>query len=140
MSEVAMLEIIGSSMMNSVDEAIGVHTRWGDAFIAQDVDGMVAEMHFPHLRLLGTDLQVMQTEEEFRTSQPEVTRRLRTEGFSQGVVDSIEAVQFGSNKVHLAVRMTRQSADGTGYKTFDTLWIVTLIDGKWAAKFRSSFR
>ena len=44
--------------MNSVDEAIGAHTRWGEAFIAHDVDGMIAEMHFPHMRLSGPDLQV----------------------------------------------------------------------------------
>ncbi len=126
-------------MTNPVDEAIDVFTRWGVAFIAQDVDGMVAEMHFPHIRLAGRDFQVLQTEEDFRASQSESTRLLRAEGFSQGVVDSIEAVQFGPDKVHLAVRITRQSADGAGYKTFETLWVMTLVDGKWAAKFRSSF-
>jgi hypothetical protein len=126
-------------MMNPVDEAICVFTRWGDAFIAQDVDGMIAEMHFPHMRLAGPDFQVWETEEDFQASQSESTRQLRAEGFSQGVTDSIEAVQFGSDKVHLAVRITRQGTDGTGYKTFETLWVMTLLDGKWAAKFRSSF-
>ncbi len=48
-------------MMNPVDEAIGAHTRWGEAFIARDVDGMVAEMHFPHIRLSGPEFQIVQT-------------------------------------------------------------------------------
>ena len=127
-------------MAKPVEEAIGVFERWGEAFIAQDVDGMIAEMHFPHVRLSGSDFQVWQTEDDFRASQSESARLLRAEGFSKGVAELIEAVQFGPDKVHLAVRIARQDADGTEYKTFETLWVMTLIAGKWAAKFRSSFQ
>jgi hypothetical protein len=43
-----------SNMSNPADEAIETFKRWALAFNARDADTMVAEMHFPHLRLSGT--------------------------------------------------------------------------------------
>ena len=68
-----------------------------------------------------------------------MTEKLRAEGWHTTVTKSIDAVQAGSEKVHLVIRQSRQHADGTEYNGFDTLWIFTKIDGKWGVRFRSSF-
>ena len=127
-------------MPDPVDEAIDVFTRWGDAFVAGDVDGMIANMHFPHVRLKGSDFQTWQTEDDFRASHDQSQRVLQNEGFSSGGPESIDAIQFGPKKVHVAARISRRDTDGAEYKTFETLWIMTMIDGKWGAQFRSTFQ
>ncbi len=40
-------------MSDSVEQAKASFERWNAAFNARDMDGMIAEMHFPHRRLSG---------------------------------------------------------------------------------------
>ena len=54
-------------------------------------------------------------------------------------MDPVRAVQIGEDKVHLAITNDRCRKDGTVYKTFETLWIATKLNGRWAVQFRSSF-
>ena len=42
-------------------------------------------------------------------------------------------------KVHFDVVFSRYKADGTKYATYQSLWIVTLKDGNWGVRARSSF-
>ncbi len=100
---------------------------------------MIAEMHFPHMRLAGNEFQVWETSEDFRAPQNEMTKQLRAEGWHVTITKSVEAVQTSPEKVHLVIRQSRQHADGTEYNGFDTLWIFTKIDGCWGVQFRSSF-
>ena len=41
--------------------------------------------------------------------------------------------------MHFAIRMSRRRQNGSEYRGFDTLWIFTLIDGRWGVQFRSSY-
>ena len=120
-------------------ESIETFKRWAAAFNARDADAMVAEMHFPHMRLAGTEFQTWTTSEDFHGAQPSMTEMLQEEGWHTTVTKSIEAVQAGPEKVHLVIRQSRQRADGTEYNGFDTLWVFTKIEGRWGVQFRSSF-
>ena len=120
-------------------EVIEAFTRWAQAFNDRDADAMVAEMHFPHMRLAGNEFQTWKTSEDFRAPQDSMTAMLREEGWNTTVTKSIEAVQSSPEKVHLVIRQSRQREDGTEYNGFDTLWIFTKIDGRWGVQFRSSF-
>jgi len=121
-------------------EAMASFRRWNDAFNARDTEAQVAEMHFPHRRL-ATDnqFQVWETAGDFRAPQDGMTERLAAEGWDHTTSLSVEAVQAGPDKVHLAIRQSRQRADGSEYNGFDTLWLFTKIDGRWGVQFRSSF-
>ncbi len=126
-------------MTSPDEEAVEAFTRWAEGFNARDSDRMVAEMHFPHMRLSGSEFQTWQTEQDFRGPQDAMTEQLRAEGWHTTVTKSITPVQTGPDKVHLVIRQSRQHEDGTEYNGFDTLWIFTKIDGKWGVQFRSSF-
>ncbi|NQW17447.1 MAG: hypothetical protein HQ478_08160 [Chloroflexi bacterium] len=126
-------------MTDPAQEAITTFRRWADAFNARDTEAMVAEMHFPHMRLSGSDFQTWQTSDDFASPQDAMTAELRAEGWHIMITKSIDAVQANENKVHLVIRQSRQHADGTEYNGFDTLWIFTRINGKWGVQFRSSF-
>ena len=124
---------------HAAEQAIAAFRRWADAFNDRDTDAMLAEMHFPHMRLPGTNFQTWPSAADFRDAQDDMTEKLRGEGWHRTVTQSIQAVQAGPEKVHLVIRQSRQRADGTEYNGFDTLWIFTNIDGRWGVQFRSSF-
>ncbi len=126
-------------MSDSASEAIEAFHRWNDAFNARDTETQVSRMHFPHVRLAENRFQTWETADEFRAGQDGHTRRLKAEGWDHTDTIAIEAVQADNEKVHLAIRQSRQHADGVEYNGFDTLWIFTKIDGEWGVQFRSSF-
>ena len=126
-------------MSDPAAEAIETYKRWAQAFNNRDADAMVAEMHFPHMRLAGTEFQTWVTSEDFRAPQDSMTKMLREEGWHTTISKTVEVVQAGPEKVHLALRQSRQRADGTEYNGFDTLWIFTKKEGRWGVQFRSSF-
>jgi hypothetical protein len=128
-------------MSDPVAQATACYERYREAFNTRNVSGMVAEMHFPHRRLSGKNkFEVWETADEYRVSRGEaMTASLSAEGWSQTATTSIEAVQSGHEKVHLALGHSRQRADGTEYNAFATLWIITKIAGRWGIQFRSSF-
>jgi len=121
------------------EEAIETFTRWAQAFNDRDADAMIAEMHFPHMRLAGTEFQTWVTSEDFRAPQDDMTVALKAEGWHTTITKSVTAAQAGPEKVHLVIRQSRQKVDGTEYNGFDTLWKFTKIDGVWGVQFRSSF-
>ena len=128
-------------MSDSVEQAIESFERWNAAFNARDMEGMLVEMHFPHRRLSGeNNFQVWEIADDFRATGGErTTATLNAEGWDHTATTSIEAVQSGADKVHLAINQSRRHADGIEYNAFPTLWIFTRIDGRWGVQFRSSF-
>jgi hypothetical protein len=120
-------------------QAIASFERWAQAFNDRDADGMVAEMQFPHMRLANNKFHVWEKSEDFRDPQPKMTEQLIAEGWARTFTKSITAVQSSPEKVHLAIRQSRQHKDGSEYNGFDTLWVFTKLDGKWGVQFRSSF-
>jgi hypothetical protein len=128
-----------SNMSNPADEAIETFKRWALAFNARDADTMVAEMHFPHLRLSGTEFQTWVTPDDFHSVQDAMTKALEKENWHITINKSITAIQSRPDKVHIAIRGSRQYEDGTEYNGFDTMWIFTKIEEKWGVQFRSSY-
>jgi hypothetical protein len=127
------------NLSNYAEEAIETFTRWAQAFNDRDADAMIDEMHFPHMRLAGTEFQTWPTSESFRAPQDDMTKALIAEGWHTTITKSVTAAQTGPEKVHLVIRQSRQRKDGSEYNGFDTLWIFTNIDGRWGVQFRSSF-
>ncbi len=112
-------------MTDSAEEAVASFRRWSAAFNARDAEAQLAEMHFPHLRLAQNRFQWWATSDDFRAAQEEATRRLDEEGCHHTTSLSITPVQVGVDKVHLAIRQSRQREEGTEYNGLDTLWIFT---------------
>ena len=127
-------------MTGPAQEAIAAFHKWNDAWNAGDVETQISLMHFPHIRLAGNnEFHSHETSNDFRLALEGATARLDAEGWHHTSTLSIEPVQAGPEKVHLAIRQSRQHADGTEYNGFDTLWIFTKIDGRWGVQFRSSY-
>ena len=127
-------------MTKEVEEAKESYRRWLQGFNSRDRDAMVAELHFPHLRLSGSNqIQVWDTAANINANFDEQTQKLKEEGWVRTDSNLINAIQEGSDKVHLTMIQSRIHSDGSEYNRFQTLWIFIRENERWGVKFRSSF-
>ena len=90
-------------MPQEVEQAKESYDRWLQGFNARDRDGMIAELHFPHLRLSGSNqIQVWNTSADINANFDEQTQKLKEEGWVRTDSNFIEAIQKGPDKVHLS--------------------------------------
>ncbi|MCH2310024.1 MAG: hypothetical protein MK345_03055 [SAR202 cluster bacterium] len=127
-------------MNNSEKEAIETALLWNEeGFNKRDRKISVDLMHFPHVRLWNNQFSIFNSEEEFLKGFDLQTQKLEQEGWTHTVTKDIQAVQSDESKVHLLLLQSRRNKDDIEIENFQTLWIMTKIDGKWGIKFRSSF-
>ena len=127
-------------MTKEVEEAKESYKRWLQGFNSRDRDAMVAELHFPHLRLSGSNqILVWDTAANINANFDEQTQKLKEEGWVRTDSNLINAIQKGSDKVHLTMIQSRIHSDGSEYNRFQTLWIFIRENERWGVKFRSSF-
>ena len=69
-----------------------------------------------------------------------VFERLRREdNWSHSAWNERKIVQRNDSKVHMAVTYTRYRADGSVLGVYESLYILTLKEGRWGIQVRSSF-
>ena len=122
-----------------LDVAIEVSKGFIAAFNAQDHEALADTLNYPHIRLANGRFATIESREAFIERSKAGKAYLVEERWDHTVLESIDAVHVGDDKVHLALTNSRCHADGTIYRRFDTLWIVTLADGHWGIQFRSSY-
>ena len=119
--------------------AIAAAKAWQDAFNNLDANGMADNTNFPHIRHAEGTFRFLDTREDFLNAHANMKERLSAQGWAHTTMEKVEVVHEGPDKVHLAILQHREHADGTVYRPFETLWIMTLQDGHWGVQFRSSF-
>ncbi|MDG2332733.1 MAG: hypothetical protein P8Q97_00775 [Myxococcota bacterium] len=107
------------------------------AFNARQVDAFEATLNFPHYRIAGGQVSVL----EEAGTRPDMFARFTsaTPGWDHSAWARRNVVHSGPSKVHIDTRFIRYRADGAILSEFDSLYIVTLQDGEWGIKARSSF-
>lgn len=113
--------------------------RFIKAFNARRHEVLADALNYPHVRLANGAFTTIANREAFLEGSRRGVARLEAEGWHHSLVETIEAVHVGADKVHLAMTVARCHADGTTYNRFDTLWIATCVEGHWGIQFRSSF-
>ncbi len=108
-----------------------------DALNAYDSAGMEHCMHFPHPRIAVGKVAVY----EGPGSNPmDLFERLKKEdGWSHSRWVKRELIQCNESKAHVALSYTRFRADGSVIGIYDSLYILTKVDGHWGIQARSSF-
>lgn len=119
----------------AIDAAQNVMRCHIDALNAQDEQAIAATLHFPHFRMSGTDLKVWETPDSYFSD----FRARAGADWSHSRFDDIRVVDASDTKVHLDVEVVRFDREGGEIARFRSLWVITEIQGRWAAKFRSSF-
>ena len=120
--------------------------RYMDGLNALDMETHVATYHFPHFRLAGGGLSVWSTPEEAMPilNVPAEARRKRLRAmlhpeWYKSIWTQRDIVGESPAKVHVATRFARLREDGSEIISYDSLYVLTLQDGQWGIKGRSSF-
>ena len=120
-------------------EALAVMQAFLQAFNARDEAAWAATLHFPHVRLASQQVSVYPDREAFIAAM-DMQAFERTSGWQRSTWDDLRVVQSSPNKVHIAVTFSRYRGDGPEpYATFDSLYIIELVGGRWGVRARSSF-
>jgi len=118
--------------------AVAVVDEYLRAFNARDEDAWVATFNFPHVRLAGDTVTVWETGAEYAAAFDFAAFAERL-GWDHTTWDSVEAIQVARDTVNVAISATRWGPGDVELHSFDTLYRVTLQDGHWGIRARSSF-
>jgi hypothetical protein len=119
----------------AIEAARAVMAAHLEALNAQDSAAMAATLHFPHYRLSGGVMRVWEDADIYL-----VDFRKRAGGeWHHTRWDSIDVLAAAPDKVHLDVRFTRFRKDDSVLARHRSLWVISCLDGRWAAQLRSSF-
>lgn len=105
------------------------------ALNAGDAAGLADTLHFPHYRLAGARMQEWQTPDTYLAD----FLARAGEGWHHTKWDFRNVIAASPNKVHIDLQFTRYRADDSSMGSFRSIWVITLIGGRWAAQLRSSF-
>ncbi len=119
----------------AVDAAMAVLDAYTAALNQRDEVALCATLHFPHYRLAGARVQVWETPDRYLA---DFLARSGKE-WHHSAWDSRTVIASSPDKVHFDVQFTRYRSDGSSIGQYRSLWIVTQLDGRWAAQARSSF-
>ena len=118
--------------INAATAVLDEHIR---ALNARDEKALIATLHFPHFRLTGGRVKIWERPDSYLKD----FYARAGEGWHHSAWDFKNVIAAGPDKVHFDVQFTRYRADNTALGTYRSLWIVSKVDGRWAAQVRSSF-
>ena len=119
----------------AVAAAIAVLDDHIKALNARDENALVATLHFPHYRLSDGRMKVWERPGSYLK---DFYARAGAD-WHHSAWDFRNPIAAGPDKVHLDVQFTRYRADNSAIGSYRSLWIVSKLDGRWAAQCRSSF-
>jgi len=111
--------------------------RFMDALNAYDAAAMDATMHFPHIRFAGGHIKVY---DKAGDNPMDLFDRLRAEDdWKYSSWRTRKLVQFSDIKAHVALSYTRFRSDDSVIGVYESLYVLTKVDGIWGIQMRSSF-
>ena len=125
--------------MNSTEAAVSCVESFIAAFNALDHEALADTLNYPHVRLANNRFTTIDERDTYVRLSRSGEAQLLDQGWHHTEIESLDVIQEGEDKVHVAMRILRCKADGTTYLTFDTLWIVTRNNDHWGIQFRSSY-
>ena len=114
---------------------MGVLDRHLAALNSGDAVALAQTLHFPHYRLAGGHMKIWQRPETYLQ---DFYARAGDE-WHHSAWDFRNSISSSSDKVHLDVQFSRYRTDGSVLGRYRSIWVVSLIDQRWAAQLRSSF-
>tara|TARA_B100002019_G_scaffold269679_1_gene262653 strand:+ start:1878 stop:2258 length:381 start_codon:yes stop_codon:yes gene_type:complete len=100
-----------------------------------DEERLIKTLHFPHYRLAGTRLTCWHTSERYLAD----FRERAGDRWASSKWNTMYVQRSSNDKVHLLVEVIRLDNYYKVITSFESLWVITQQEQKWAALFRSSF-
>jgi hypothetical protein len=123
-------------MSDSLKMAMKAMDDYIDGLNRGDEAAVNAACHFPHVRLAGGKVVVWQNAGDYKLDD---FKARAGDGWHHSTWDERTPIHVGKNKVHLKVKFSRWRKDGSLLGAFETIYIVTRLNGHWGIQARSSF-
>jgi len=120
-------------------EVMAVLDEFIRSFSARDATAHIATYHFPHYRLAKGVMSVTQTAQQGIEGHQQLFAKLPDTGWDRSVWLQRKIALSDDNKVHVDTRFRRLRADGSEIGSYDSLYILQKVKGRWGVKMRSSF-
>ena len=105
------------------------------AFNARDIPAFEKTFNFPSVRLASNNLVILNAGD----MQPDRFTTGALADWDHSAWERRDVIHAGPDKVHIDTRFTRYRTDGSVLGAFDSLYIVTRVNGRWGIQGRSSF-
>jgi hypothetical protein len=105
------------------------------AFNARDVKAFEASFNFPHVRFASNTVRTIMPGD----MKPEMFTTGSLAEWDHSAWARRSVIHAGADKVHIDTRFTRYRKDGSVLGGFDSIYIVTHLNGHWGIQGRSSF-
>lgn len=106
------------------------------AFNARDPEAWAASLNYPHVRFASGTVTIWETAEEF--AQTRAFETLPRLGWDHSHWLTREVTLAAPGKVHISTVFQRFNSDNEVIATYQSLYIVTELDGHWGTQSRSS--
>ncbi len=125
--------------MSDHAEAIAGAMACLDAFMAafndRDIDAWGKTFNYPSVRLASGTMVII----EPGYHQPGMFERGALADWDHSAWERRSVIHAGPDKVHFDTKFTRYRTDGSVIGGFDSIYVVTLENGHWGVKARSSY-
>ncbi len=134
----AALAETAAPQAQAVSAARAVMDRFMITFNARDEAAWADTLLFPHIRVAAGSVVVHADRETFLAS-ADLDAFAEANNWHHSAWDAVEVIQAGPGKVHFKVTFSRFNPAGERYVTYDSLYIVQQVEGRWGIRARSSF-
>jgi hypothetical protein len=105
------------------------------AFNARDIPAYEDTFNFPHVRFASSKVTIINP----GYHKPEMFTSGALSDWDHSAWQRRNVIHAGADKVHIDTRFSRFRKDGSAIGGFDSIYIVTRLDGRWGIQGRSSF-
>lgn len=105
------------------------------AFNARDIAAYEDTFNFPHVRFASSMVTIINP----GYHKPEMFTSGALSDWDHSAWQRRNVIHAGADKVHIDTRFSRFRKDGSVIGGFDSIYIVTRLDGRWGIQGRSSF-
>ena len=121
----------------SEKEALEVLDAFMRAFNARDAEAFSATLNYPHIRVASGTVTIVNSPEDHAKTYGS-RKHLVESNWHHSSLDSREVIHSFADKVHVAVQFTRYDEAGSPIKTYQAIYVVTRVEGRWGIQVRSS--
>ena len=120
----------------AIDNAMSALDEFMEAFNSRDMKAWAATLNYPHVRFASEAVTVWMNAEEFERGA--TFDRLPRTGWDHSSWLARDVSLVSPGKVHVNTVFQRFNDKNEPIGTYESLYIVTLVDGHWGTQARSS--
>ena len=128
-----------SATTEASNAAVTAIAEFMAALNARDDAALYDLLHLPHVRISGEGVAIWHDRAELEETYLRDFYARAGPDWHHTTLDSTEVIHSSEHKVHVLIQFTRWDGSHIAIATYRSLWIMTLVEGRWGAQARSSF-